>query len=132
MGDNPTTYPGACRPDRQRTVDSHGLAIAVNEWGAPDAPPLVLVHGGFDFAGTFDVFAPMLADGGWRVVAWDHRGHGDSEHAALYSWEADVRDPLAVHQLGDDRADRRARALQGRRPDPPAARTAPAAPRGPS
>jgi pimeloyl-ACP methyl ester carboxylesterase len=57
---------------------------------------LLLAHGGFDFAGTFDVFAPLLADAGWRVVAWDHRGCGDSEHAALYSWSADVRDALAV------------------------------------
>ena len=59
----PITYPGARRPDRQRTVDSHGLAIAVHEWGDDDAPPILLAHGGFDFAGTFDVFAPLLADG---------------------------------------------------------------------
>ena len=89
-------FPGARRPDRQRTVDSGGLALAVYEWGAEDAPPLLLAHGGFDFAGTFDVFAPLLADGGWRVVSWDQRGHGDSEHAVLYNWEADCRDALAV------------------------------------
>jgi pimeloyl-ACP methyl ester carboxylesterase len=90
------TYPGARRPDRTRVVDSHGLRLAVHEWGAEGAPALLLAHGGFDFAGTFDVFAPMLADGGWRVVSWDQRGHGDSEHAVLYNWEADVRDALAV------------------------------------
>src|SRR5690606_30081024 len=82
--------------DRRRTVDSHGIELAVYEWGDADAPPLMLAHGGFDFARTFDVFAPLLADGGWRVVAWDQRGHGDSQHAALYSWEADLRDTLAV------------------------------------
>ena len=53
---------------------------------SPTLRPLLLAHGGFDFVGTYDVFAPLLADGGWRVVAWDQRGHGDSEHAALYSW----------------------------------------------
>jgi pimeloyl-ACP methyl ester carboxylesterase len=42
------------------------------------------------------VFAPLLADAGWRVVAWDQRGHGASDHAAMYSWEADLRDALAV------------------------------------
>lgn len=89
-------YPGARRPDRQRIVDSHGLRIAVHEWGDESAPPLLLAHGGMDFAGTFDVFAPILADAGMRVVSWDHRGHGDSEHAALYSWEADLRDAVAV------------------------------------
>jgi pimeloyl-ACP methyl ester carboxylesterase len=77
-------------------VTSTGLAIAVHEWGDPDAPPLVMAHGGFDFAGTLDVFAPMLAEGGWRVVAWDQRGHGDSDRAALYSWDADLRDAAAV------------------------------------
>lgn len=89
-------FPGARRPDRTRAVDASGLRIAVYEWGAEDAPPLLLAHGGFDFAGTFDVFAPLLAQAGWRVVSWDHRGHGDSEHAALYSWEADARDARAV------------------------------------
>jgi len=90
------TYPGARRPDRQRSVDSVGLAIAVHEWGDEGSPPLVLAHGGFDFAGTFDVFAPLLGEAGYRVVSWDHRGHGDSQHAALYSWEADLRDTVAV------------------------------------
>jgi pimeloyl-ACP methyl ester carboxylesterase len=90
------TFPGARAPDRRRTVDSHGLRIAVYEWGSASAPPLALAHGGFDFARTYDVFAPLLADAGWRVVAWDQRGHGDSDPAALYSWDADLRDAVAV------------------------------------
>jgi pimeloyl-ACP methyl ester carboxylesterase len=90
------SFPGARAPDRRRTVVSHGVDIAVHEWGDAGAPPLVLAHGGFDFARTFDVFAPLLAEAGWRVVAWDQRGHGDSGHAALYAWNADVRDALAV------------------------------------
>ncbi len=44
-----------------------------------------------------------MADAGYRVVSWDQRGHGDSEHAELYSWDADVRDMLAV--LDSIRAD---------------------------
>lgn len=94
--DDAAAYPGARPPDRQRRVDSHGVSIAVHEWGPDSAPPLLLAHGGMDFANTFAVFAPLLADGGLRVVSWDHRGHGDSEHAALYSWEADLRDAVAV------------------------------------
>jgi pimeloyl-ACP methyl ester carboxylesterase len=90
------SFPGARRPDRRRTVVSHGLRLAVWEWGAEDAPPLLLLHGGFDLAATFDQFAPRLADAGWRVVAWDQRGHGDSDHSVLYNWDADVRDGLAV------------------------------------
>lgn len=89
-------FPEARRPDRSRDVLSAGLRLAVYEWGDEGAPPLVLAHGGFDFAGTFDVFAPMLADAGFRVVAWDQRSHGDSEHATMVNWDADVRDAVAV------------------------------------
>ncbi len=90
------SFPGARRPDRRCSVDSHGVRIAAVEWGDPAARPVLLTHGGFDFAGTWDGFAPLLADAGWRVVAWDQRGHGDSEHAVLYSWAADARDLVAV------------------------------------
>lgn len=95
-GDAPPSYPGARAPDRRRDVDVAGLRIAVWEWGDARARPLLLAHGGFDFARTYEVFAPLLADAGWRVVSWDQRGHGDSEHAALYNWDADARDALAV------------------------------------
>jgi pimeloyl-ACP methyl ester carboxylesterase len=57
---------------------------------------MLLAHGGFDSAATYDTMAPILADAGWRVVSWDQRGHGDSDLAHLYSWEADVRDAAAV------------------------------------
>jgi pimeloyl-ACP methyl ester carboxylesterase len=90
------SYPGARIPDRFRRVDADGVGISVYEWGQETNPVLFLVHGGSDFARTFDVFAPKLADAGWRVVSWDHRGHGDSDYATLYSWDADIRDALAV------------------------------------
>jgi pimeloyl-ACP methyl ester carboxylesterase len=90
------SFPGALPPERRRTVDAGGVGIATYEWGPEEAAPLFLVHGGFDFARTFDILAPKLAAGGWRVVAWDQRGHGDSDHTALYSWDADLRDALAV------------------------------------
>jgi pimeloyl-ACP methyl ester carboxylesterase len=90
------TYPGARAPDRRRIVDSGGIALAVVEWGDPTAPLLMLAHGAFDFARTFDRLAPMLADAGYRVVSWDQRGHGDSDHADFYSWMADERDMMAV------------------------------------
>lgn len=77
-------------------VDGAGCRLAVWEWGDEAAPLLVVAHGGFDFAGTLDAFAPMLADAGWRVLSWDHRGHGDSEQTLLYSWPADIRDAAFV------------------------------------
>ena len=89
-------YAGARRPDRRRSVDSGGVELCVWEWGDADAPPILFAHGGFDFAGTYDTLAPLVADRGWRVVSWDQRGHGDSQHAHLYSWDADLRDAAAV------------------------------------
>jgi pimeloyl-ACP methyl ester carboxylesterase len=74
----------------------NGVSIALHEWGDETADPLFLVHGGLDFARTYSAFAPRLAAAGWRVVAWDQRGHGDSEHAALYGWDADIRDAIGV------------------------------------
>jgi len=89
-------FPGARAPDRRGTVDAYGVRLATYEWGDANAPPVLLVHGALDFARTFDVFAPLLADAGFRVVSYDQRGHGDSSHAALYGWVADERDLLCV------------------------------------
>ena len=94
--DETRTFPGAQAPDRTRRHDAHGVGLSVYEWGKESDPVLFLVHGGSDFARTMDVFAPMLAAGGWRVVSWDHRGHGNSDHAAMYGWDADIRDALSV------------------------------------
>jgi len=96
VDDEVVTYPGAQRPARSYRVDANGVGIAVHEWGAEADPVLMLVHGGFDFAATYEVFAPKLAAHGFRVVAWDQRGHGDSDHAHLYCWDADLRDFTAV------------------------------------
>jgi pimeloyl-ACP methyl ester carboxylesterase len=92
----PGYFPGAMAPDRQHFIDAGGVRIAVHEWGSETGDPLFLVHGGFDFARTYDEFAPKLAAAGWRVVAWDQRGHGDSQHVELYSWDGDLRDAMAV------------------------------------
>lgn len=100
---SPVTFPGATAPDRHYRLDAGGLHLAVHEWGDAAAPPLFLVHGGFDFARTYSVFAPLLAAAGWRVVAWDQRGHGDSDYAALYSWDGDLRDAMTVMDSVTDR-----------------------------
>jgi pimeloyl-ACP methyl ester carboxylesterase len=104
MSTDTRTYPGARQPDRFRRVNADGVSIAVYEWGRESDPVVFLVHGGSDFARTYDVFGPLIADAGWRVVTWDHRGHGDSDYAAMYSWDADIRDALAVMSSSTDSA----------------------------
>jgi pimeloyl-ACP methyl ester carboxylesterase len=96
VSENSVEFPGARRPDRSRTVDADGVRIAVNEWGSEDDRPLMLAHGGLDFSRTMDVFAPLLADAGWRVISWDHRGHGDSAWVPLTNINGDTRDAAYV------------------------------------
>lgn len=47
------------------------------DWGNPSAPPLILVHGGFDHARSWDWTARALAQD-YHVITPDLRGHGDS------------------------------------------------------
>ena len=102
-------FEGTEPPVRQWRLDvanspSAPLELAVHEWGEEKAPILLLAHGGADFARTYDRFAPRLARAGYRVIAWDHRGHGDSDRAQLYSWDADIRDASRVlERLGEER-----------------------------
>jgi pimeloyl-ACP methyl ester carboxylesterase len=90
------TFTGAESPAREHTIVTSGVRIAVHEWGSESDPPLFLVHGGSDFGRTYDEFGPRLARHGWRVITWDQRGHGDSEHAELYGWDSDIRDAIGV------------------------------------
>ncbi|MET0137647.1 MAG: alpha/beta fold hydrolase, partial [Sphingobium sp.] len=47
------------------------------DWGNPSAPPLILIHGGFDHARSWDWTARALARD-YHVIVPDLRGHGDS------------------------------------------------------
>ncbi len=67
-------------PTSHRFV-SQRLRLHYADWGNPDAPPLVLVHGGRDHCRSWDWAAEALrAD--YHVIAVDLRGHGDSEWSA--------------------------------------------------
>ncbi len=48
------------------------------DWGNPDAPPLLLVHGNRDHCHNWDWVAEELRDD-YHIIAPDFRGHGDSE-----------------------------------------------------
>lgn len=68
---------------RERFFRSGTLRIHFREWGDPDRPPLVLVHGLRDHSHSFDHLARGLVDR-HRVLALDLRGHGDSETTPYY------------------------------------------------
>ena len=71
-------HPDAVR----RSFRSQRLELSYLDWGNPDAPLLVLVHGGRDHAHNWDWVARELRND-WHVVCPDLRGHGDS------SWSPD-------------------------------------------
>jgi pimeloyl-ACP methyl ester carboxylesterase len=48
------------------------------DWGNPDAPPLLLVHGGRDHCRNWDWVAQKLRRD-WHIICPDLRGHGDSQ-----------------------------------------------------
>jgi pimeloyl-ACP methyl ester carboxylesterase len=67
-----------------RFVTVNGLRIHYVDWGSPDKPPLLLIHGLDRIARTFDHLAPHFTSR-YRVIAMDMRGHGDSD------WHPDGR-----------------------------------------
>jgi len=81
-------------------VRSHRIEVAALDYGNPDAPPMLLVHGMRDLAWSLDSIAQAFRDR-FRVVALDLRGHGDSDHVGYYAlphFILDVR--AAVRGLG--------------------------------
>jgi pimeloyl-ACP methyl ester carboxylesterase len=75
-------------------VTLNGLRFHYLEWGAVNAPPLLLLHGFTGHARSWDTFSAAMADR-YRVFALDQRGHGDSEWADDYAGERMVEDIAA-------------------------------------
>ena len=61
------------------TYTSRGLELVYHEWGNPDGPPLILLHGFLDQGRSFRFLGPELTED-YRLIAPDHRGHGRSSH----------------------------------------------------
>lgn len=72
---------------------SQRLRLHYVDWGNPDAPPLILIHGGQDHCRNWDWIAQELRHD-WHIIAPDLRGHGDSAWSpdGHYSFEAYVCD----------------------------------------
>jgi pimeloyl-ACP methyl ester carboxylesterase len=70
---------------RSRNIVLRQLRFHFLEWGAPDAPAVVLLHGGHQSAHSWDLVSLHLAQR-FRVLALDQRGHGDSEWARDVSY----------------------------------------------
>ncbi|MDQ3106836.1 MAG: alpha/beta hydrolase [Actinomycetota bacterium] len=94
---------GGREPDRYGFIDVNRTRLRLWEWGDPDAPVIVAVHGAHDHGRMWDGLAPRLADDlGYRVVAPDLRGHGDSGRLSSgHVWMATTLDlGLLAREVG--------------------------------
>jgi pimeloyl-ACP methyl ester carboxylesterase len=83
-----------------------GIRIAGDAWGNPEGPLVVLLHGGGQTRHAWKGVGETLAGQGYYAVAFDARGHGDSDWApdGQYSQDAMVDDlQHVVTALGNRR-----------------------------
>lgn len=69
---------------------AHGVKIAGDTWGASSAPLVILQHGGGQTRHAWKGAGERLAAAGYRAVAFDARGHGDSDWAPDGRYDQDV------------------------------------------
>ena len=85
-------------------VPAGALELQAYDYGSaagPGAPDLVILHGIQDLALSFDPLAQALRQT-HRVVSFDLRGHGDSDHSGSYTVPhllADLHCVLAHFQI---------------------------------
>ena len=94
---------------------SQRLKLHYVDWCNPDAPMLILQHGGRDHCRSWDWVAAELARD-WHVIAPDLRGHGDSAWSpdGNYDMDSFVYDfAQLVHTLGQDQVTIVAHSLGG-------------------
>ena len=67
-----------------------GLRIAADSWGDNKAPLVVLVHGGGQSRHAWRTTGRNLGAAGYHAVAFDLRGHGDSDWSPEGDYSADA------------------------------------------
>ncbi len=85
--------PAISQGPTSRIFFSQRLRLHYADWGNPDAPPLLLIHGGRDHCRNWDWIAQRLQND-WHIIAPDLRGHGDSQWSTTgtYNMEGYVYD----------------------------------------
>jgi pimeloyl-ACP methyl ester carboxylesterase len=81
-----------------RFAGFNGVTLAADVTGRSGQPPVILMHGGGQTRRSWGTAAHALAQRGYRVIALDLRGHGDTDWApdCDYSLDAFVNDLKAV------------------------------------
>src|SRR3546814_11890893 len=81
-----------------------GFGIAADRWGDPAGRLVLLLHGGGQTRHAWKGTGQILGDAGYNAVAFDARGHGDSDWAAegAYGPDAMVDDLCRVIEAAGD------------------------------
>ena len=71
-----------------------GVTLAGDSWGPPDGPLILLQHGGGQTRHAWKGAGQTLGSAGYHAIAFDARGHGDSDWApdGVYGQDMMVRD----------------------------------------
>ncbi|MFI3247368.1 MAG: alpha/beta hydrolase [Ferrimonas sp.] len=64
----------------ERQFQLEGICLAAQQWGDPQAPLILALHGWLDNSESFYPLVPYCVQGGYQVIALDLPGHGHSEH----------------------------------------------------
>jgi pimeloyl-ACP methyl ester carboxylesterase len=91
---------------REELVRSRDVELAVRQTGDPDAPAVIVMHGLFGTRDQVLMGSTRLEEAGFRVIAYDARGHGRSSAPARsddYGYPVLVEDLLAVLDAFDAR-----------------------------
>jgi non-heme chloroperoxidase len=97
--------PGTPKP-MHRWPGSGGVVLAGDSWGDPDGPLVLLQHGGGQTRHAWKGAGETLGAAGYHAIAFDARGHGDSDWApdGVYGQDAMVADlRCLLASLGDRR-----------------------------
>lgn len=82
-----------------RWAGHNGVTIAGDTWGDPEGQLVMLLHGGGQTRHAWKGAGETLGESGYHAVAFDARGHGDSDWAATseeYAPDCMVEDLICV------------------------------------
>ena len=94
---NGSTASLAARTSSVATFKTHcGLRLSADIVGTPDAPPVLFLHGGGQTRASWKSSLASVAALGFRAIAYDARGHGESD----WSPDGDYRLDAFASDLG--------------------------------
>jgi pimeloyl-ACP methyl ester carboxylesterase len=77
--EEPQRTPIPVTAEKHILLSADGLELHADAWGCPDAPPVLLLHGGGQTRHAWAGTGRELAEAGWYALSVDMRGHGESD-----------------------------------------------------